>query len=234
MNGMTGKKDKSIKEGFGKAAGHDVIPLSQIMPTQITVGMRQVKSKQKFLRKLAQNPERLAKFLFEHPIPIVKGPEGKSYAIDHHHLGCALVREKFKTAIIVVVADYSALSKNDFWRTMEEMQYVHLYDEKGRKRSFKSIPEKLSDLKDDPYRSLAGFARRKGAFEKVHTPFSEFRWADYFRKNIPQKNVARDFEKALENAANLARKPEAYDLPGCKLKQDSSQGNAHPVCSYYG
>lgn len=231
---MAEKKDKSIKEWFDIMAGRNVIPLSEVRPTQITVGMRQVKSKQKFLRKLAQKPERLAKFLFEHPIPVVKGPEGKPYAIDHHHLGCALMREKFRTAVVVVVADYSSLSKVAFWKKMEEMQYVHLHDEKGCQRSFGAIPDSLVDLKDDPYRSLAGFARQKGAFEKVHTPFSEFRWADYFRKNIPQKCVARDFERALVNAAHLARKPEAQDLPGYKLKPDSSKENAHPVCSCSG
>ncbi len=222
MSGVVGMKNKSAKDGFDKTAGRDVIPLADIKPTQIAVGMLQVKAKQKALRKLAEKPEKLIQFLLEHPIPVVKGPEGKVYAIDHHHLACALMREKFKTVPTVQVADYSALSKADFWKKMEEMQYVHLHDEKGRLQSYKALPDSLADLKDDPYRSLAGLARQKGAFDKVHAPFSEFRWADYFRMNIPRKSVTRDFDKALANAAMLARDPAAYELPGYKASSASS------------
>lgn len=193
-----------------------VISLSKIKPTQITVGLRQVETKQKRLRKLARQPERLVTFLLERPIPLVKGPEGKPYAIDHHHLGYALVREKFKTAPMVWVADYSSLSESAFWKKMQEMQYVHPRDEQGRQKSFKEIPGRLSELRDDPYRSLAGFARRSGAFEKVQIPFTEFKWADYFRKHISRKCVKQNFGKALESAENLASKPAARNLPGYK------------------
>lgn len=241
---MTNKKHEFIKEIFSKNAAdpkkiskglldvaHDFIPLSQIMPTQITVGLRQVRSKQKKLRKLAHDPEKLLKFLLERPIPLVRGPKGKPYAIDHHHLGNALVRENFKMAALIWVADYSSLPKSAFWKKMEEMKYVHPHDENGRQRPFKAIPTKFSDLKDDPYRSLAGFARQNGAFEKVHIPYTEFRWADYFRKRIPPKSVVKDFGKALENAAHLACSVEAKDLPGYKIRQDSSNGHVNPVCS---
>lgn len=234
MNDKTEKKNVSTKEKFTRIAGghkkilraslnesQGVIPLSKIKPTQITVGLRQVETKQKRLRKLARQPEKLATFLLERPIPLVKGPEGKPYAIDHHHLGHALVRENFKTAPMVWIADYSSLSKSSFWKKMKEMQYVHPHDEKGHQKSFKAIPESLSELRDDPYRSLAGFARRLGAFEKVQIPFAEFKWADYFRKHISPKTVTRDFGKALETAANIADKPAAKDLPGYRLGNNS-------------
>lgn len=233
MNDKPEKKNE-IKEKFAGVAGdvkqvlmsslsksQNIVSLSKIKPTQITVGLSQVMAKQKRLRQLSVHPEKLAAFLIKRPIPLVLGPQGKHYAIDHHHLGCALVREKFKVAAMVYVADYSSLSQNDFWKKMQEMQYVHPRDENGRKKSFKAIPDKLSELKDDPYRSLAGLARRSGAFEKAQVPFAEFEWADYFRKSIPPKTVKRDFGKALKRAKNIANHEAAKGLPGYKIANGS-------------
>ena len=54
-------------------------------------------------------------------------------------------------------------------------------------------------LKDDPFRSLAGELRRAGGFAKETTPFSEFLWADFFRRKIKRKAVEADFSAAMES-----------------------------------
>jgi len=77
-------------------------------------------------------------------------------------------------------------------------------------------------LKDDPFRSLAGELRRAGGFAKDTTPFSEFLWADFFRRKIKRKAVEADFSVAMKRALLLARSEEAEYLPGwCGPKADA-------------
>jgi hypothetical protein len=77
-----------------------------------------------------------------------------------------------------------------------------------------AVPKTVADLKDDPFRSLAGELRRIGGFAKDTTPFSEFLWADFLRRRMKRKNVERDYDKALEKALDLAKSREAVYLPG--------------------
>jgi hypothetical protein len=72
----------------------------------------------------------------------------------------------------------------------------------------------VADLVDDPFRSLAGELRRAGGFAKDTTPFSEFLWADFFRRRVKRTLVENDFEHAIETALQLASSGEADFLPG--------------------
>ena len=113
----------SSARGMEKATKlYDVTPLSQLIPTQITVGMRLVREKQAHLRALKKNPEELKRFLLDHPIRVVLGPGKKVYVIDHHHLALALIREGYKTALMKVEADYSNYDQDKFWKKMQKMK----------------------------------------------------------------------------------------------------------------
>jgi hypothetical protein len=72
----------------------------------------------------------------------------------------------------------------------------------------------VTDLIDDPYRSLAGELRRAGGFAKDTTPFSEFLWANFLRQRIKRKLIERDFDRAMERALALAKSTDAGYLPG--------------------
>jgi hypothetical protein len=67
---------------------------------------------------------------------------------------------------------------------------------------------------DDPFRSLAGQLRRIGGFAKDITPFSEFLWADFFRRRIKRETAENEFVRALKIALKMARSKEASYLPG--------------------
>jgi hypothetical protein len=190
------------------------VAVKSLRPTQIAVGMRLVKAKRKGLRARERKPQELVTFIIENPIRAVRGPGGDLWVVDHHHLGHALQQEGFKTAPVVIIGDVSKVSRRDFWKTMEEKGWLHPFDSKGRKRPIKDIPAKIIDMEDDPYRSLAGFVREAGGFAKSQTPYAEFLWADYYRKLIPLKRLKRNFDKALEDAMDLAHKTEAAGLPG--------------------
>jgi hypothetical protein len=195
------------------------ILLSQLRPTQLTVGMLQVKHKRKRLRALERRPSELVDFILENPIRVVLGPAQTAYVIDHHHLGLALIKEKFETAPMEIEDDFSALSSTAFWKKMLARQFVHLEDAGGQRHPLQALPRNLKRLTDDPYRSLAGFVRAAGGFHKVATPFVEFQWADYFRTRIPEKLLNSHFHKALAQAMSLASHPDAADLPGYLIRQ---------------
>ena len=63
----------------------------------------------------------------------------------------------------------------------------------------------MSDLVDDPCRSLAGELRLTGGYVKDTTPFSEFLWADFLRRRMKRQNVERDFHGTLEEDLKLAK-----------------------------
>jgi hypothetical protein len=72
----------------------------------------------------------------------------------------------------------------------------------------------VEDLKDDPFRSLAGELRRAGGFAKDTTPFSEFLWADYLRGCVKPALVKEDFSAAMAKALAASKRKEASYLPG--------------------
>jgi hypothetical protein len=75
-------------------------------------------------------------------------------------------------------------------------------------------PNHLTKLIDDPYRSLAGYVRDAGGYEKSPTAFCEFQWADFLRSRIAIGPTRADFLAAVAAALKLAASPAAAKLPG--------------------
>jgi hypothetical protein len=188
------------------------IPIAALRPTQITVGMREVREKRAHWRK--HDPKTKAEFLGQHMIPVVLGPRKRHYVIDHHHLSLALHKEGVKDVLVLVVSDLSSLDADAFWTVLDHHSLMHPYDAGGRRRGPADIPKSLTELVDDPFRSLAGELRRAGGFAKDTTPFSEFLWADFLRRRMKRKKVEDDFSAALALAKKLAKSQEAHYLPG--------------------
>jgi hypothetical protein len=188
------------------------VPISELRPTQITVGMREVTAKRAHWRE--QGGRKGAEFLGKHMIPVVLGPKDRHYIIDHHHLARALHEEGVDNVLIVAVANLSKLEPDSFWFVMENRNFMHAYDDKGRRRDYTDIPKSVSALVDDPFRSLAGELRRAGGYAKDTTPFSEFLWADFLRRRIKRKMVESNFSHAVEKALELAKSRDAGYLPG--------------------
>src|SRR5215469_1597331 len=160
------------------------VPIESLRPTQITVGMREVEEKRKRLRK--QKPQKIGPFIGRHMIPVVLGPKKRHYIIDHHHLSLALHKEGLRDVLVTVVLDLSALDLDAFWTVLDHKSLVYPFDAQGRRRDF----------------------------AEDTTPFSEFLWADFFRRKIKRKAVEADFSAATERALRLARSEEAEYLPG--------------------
>lgn len=188
------------------------VTLEDLRPTQMTVGYAEVQEKKLAWKNLTKDERK--PFLSNHCFPGVLGPKGNLYIVDHHHLGMALIEEEVRQAQLIVLKDFSALNIDEFWTVMDHHQWVHPYDAQGHRHELDAIPKKITALTDDPYRSLAGEARRAGAYPKDKTPFTEFLWADFFRRRIPAELLANDMPEALKQALALAHTPEAAHLPG--------------------
>jgi hypothetical protein len=188
------------------------VPIADLRPTQITVGMREVEEKRQRWRE--HKGKKKDEFLGRHMIPVIRGPKDRAYVIDHHHLSRALLDEGQPSVLVSVVADLRSLDRDAFWIFLDNRSWCHPYDQDGVRRGFGDIPNSIGDLRDDPFRSLAGELRRLGGYSKETVPFSEFLWADFFRRRMKRKSVETDFNGALEKAMKLAKSTEASILPG--------------------
>ena len=195
------------------------VNIGDLRPTQITVGMREVNAKRKGWRE--RKGKKAAEFLGKHMIPVILGPNDRHYIIDHHHLTRALHEEGVKDVLVTVIGNFSMVDRDTFWTVLDSRNWMHPFDDKGHRRGYKDIPKSVTDLVDDPFRSLAGELRRLGGFSKDTTPFSEFLWADFLRRRIKRKLVELDFDGALTAAMKLAKSQDAVYLPGwCGPSQD--------------
>jgi hypothetical protein len=188
------------------------IAIDDLRPTQITVGMREVEAKRRHWK--ARAAEKKQTYVQEHMVPVILGPKKSYYILDHHHLVRALQEEKVENIFVYVVADLSMLDRDAFWYVLDNRNWMHPFDQNGKRRDYDAVPDRVSGLVDDPFRSLAGSLRRAGGFAKDETPYTEFLWADFLRRRIARKLVEGDFEQALDEALQLAKSRQADYLPG--------------------
>jgi hypothetical protein len=188
------------------------VPVADLRPTQMTVGMHEVEIKRKEWRELA--PSKSREFLGRHMIPIVRGPKDRPYVIDHHHLARALHEEGVEQVLVSAVADLRRLDKDEFWTFLDNRGWMHPFDGEGVRQPRTAIPKSVAGLVDDPYRSLAGELRFAGGFAKDLTPYSEFLWADALRRRVDRKVASGDFKVAVQQALAFAKSSDASYLPG--------------------
>lgn len=188
------------------------LTLSDLRPTQMTVGLREVLRKRHEWR--AAKPKARQKLLRDHVLPVIIGPKGHLYLLDHHHFARALAEEKVRTAPVYIEADLQHLPKEEFWTFMDNNCWCHAYDSDGRRRKLGAIPKSLSDLSDDPFRSLVADVQRAGGCAKSDKPFWEFVWADFLRQRLSRHKLRSDYDSELDHAVRIARSTDAKHLPG--------------------
>ena len=192
------------------------VEIHRLRPTQITVGMIEVEDKRAKLEALGKHEQRA--FLEAHPIPAVWGPEDKLYITDHHHLGRAACEAGIDTGFFWIEDDYSGVPVAQFWPKMIAACWAHPIDQNGKRCPCADIPNHLEKLHDDPYRSLAGYVRNAGGYDKTPAAFAEFLWADFFRPRVVIGPTRADFNHSVQQALTLARSGAAANLPGYKGK----------------
>ncbi len=190
----------------------------RLHPTQFALGWREVAAKRD--RIAAMTPDERGAYLRKKDVPIVIGPGGRAYLTDGYHTLRALIEAPVadKTAFGHVLANWSTLAPAEFWARMESSGYAHLRDAAGAPRPATELPASLTAMQLDPYRGLAWAVMEAGGFaERKDVLFQEFRWAEHFRGKVAWDDADDDaFERAVEDARGLARRPEAQGLPGAR------------------
>lgn len=231
--------------GDAQPGGIHQLRIGKLSPTQFAVGKAEVQIKSARMKhKHMHNPQKLHDYLITRPVPVVVR-RNKFYVVDHHHLVRALYEALHKDlgddiCVLVEVMWNASAVENDvyFWKTMYERKWVYLYArDGGGPHPPKRLPKKIEDLEYDAYRSLAWIVRSKQGYIKNNAPFSEFRWADFFRKRVLEDEavlagkshfddfafivddqgrlaLTPDGEEIVEAAMALVRSPEARGLPG--------------------
>src|ERR1700740_3438471 len=93
------------------------IPILSLRPTQMTVGMREVKEKRQRWRE--NKSKKQSELLGKHMIPVVYGPDERYYVVDHHHLARALYDEGVKDILVNVIGGLRMVEKDAFGGVMD-------------------------------------------------------------------------------------------------------------------
>lgn len=176
-----------------------------LKPTQFSLGNKDVEDK----------VEKLQTHGIDHnkKVPVVIGPNGALYMIDHHHFVRAMWECGYSHVEVEVKADLSKLSKKKFWTAMRKMKWAFLYDQLGHGPHNPSyLPDDVRGMGDNKYRSLAWMIRERGGFDKSSKPFAEFYWSEMFRKRM--KGVDPFSKKGISAAMKLCKSKAAKKLPG--------------------
>jgi hypothetical protein len=130
------------------------VSISDLRPTQITVGVREVNAKRKGWRE--KEGKKGGEFLGKHMIPVIRGPGNRLYIIDHHHLARFLHEEGVKDVLVEVMADLSMVDRDAFWTVLDNRNWMHPFDDRRRGRDYKGY----SEIGARPRRRSVSFASR--------------------------------------------------------------------------
>lgn len=188
------------------------IDIAALHPTQLTLGLQEVERRAGIMRGLSRRE--LRALLESKPVPFVVGPKRRLYMIDHHHLCRALLAAGHETVLLGEArADWSGLDLRAFWHRMETDGLCWPIDVEGNRRPCVKIPRHVSELTDNPWRTLARGVRGE-AYANEDTPFQEFMWGNYYRSFMTTRLLETDIVLAEKLAVKVSLLDEAQDLPG--------------------
>lgn len=192
----------------------ELLPIEQLRPTQMAVGMRAVTFKRRKLELRASKRRPLKKIAQSRLIPAIRGPGREVFMIDNHHFALALWQASQRVVNVGIIDDYSHLSHERFWQLMEATGRLYPYDEQGCRIDPNRLPLWLHALRHDPFCDLAWEVREAGGFAKVRVPYAEFQWANYFRDHFSLDDIRSDYRKTVKKAISLCASNDANALPG--------------------
>jgi hypothetical protein len=146
------------------------------------------------------------KYLLRHnkEEPVIIGPGSIFYITDHHHLARALYEVGASTTYCTIVDNLSDAKADDFWKHLKDNNEVYLEDQNGNPIKPNDLPTSVKDLRNDPFRSLAGAVRESCGFEKGRS-----HWA---QTGIAIKDIDANFDNATNAALHLAAEKDAASL----------------------
>jgi|GEM_PF-6286161 len=172
---------------------HCYAALTQIAPTQMNIGLLPIEHRtSKILKESRQNE--LNKYIDKRKTRAIKGPDGKYYILDRHHLAASLyyspISYQQKKILVDQIDDQSAKDRTEFLNWMDENNYLYLKNN-GKKMSPEDLPREVSELTNDSYRGLIWLAIRTNTIKKPKDAanYFEFSLAEQIRKEIDLSRV---------------------------------------------
>ena len=191
------------------------LPLAALQPTQLCVGMAEIRSRQLDFAK--DDPKEQRRYLKRKPTPLVRSAAGELWMVDRHHrLRALLELDPEATAFGYVVLQLEVSERHQVLEQLHQRGWLYLYDGRGLgPLPPTALPTSLSGTQDDPYRSLVWKLKREGLVEAAPLiPFHEFRWGAWLRsRNLPPFSSER-LDSALPAARALVRSQAAAHLAG--------------------
>jgi hypothetical protein len=139
--------------------------------------------------------------------------------VDRHHRLRGLIEiDPRAEAFGYVVLQLAGLDRHGVLEELHSRGWLYLYDGRGLGPLPPSaLPDSLTGLQDDPYRSLVWKLKKEGLIDPAPLiPFHEFRWAAWLRRRpLPPFNSS-ELEPALASARTLVRSSAAAHLAGWK------------------
>jgi len=177
------------------------VPIAQLQPTQMCVGLAEVRSRQ--LDFSEESGDQRRRYLRSKPVPLVRNASGLFWMMDRHHR----LRGLIELAPESIAFGYIALevSSDDRSLVLEELErrgWLYLHDGRGLgPLPATALPSTLHGLQDDPYRSLVWKLKKEGCIEpEPLIPFHEFRWGAWLRsRSLPPFSSTH-----LDSASHLA------------------------------
>ena len=199
----------------GKAGELIDVPISSLQPTQMCVGLAEVRSRQVDFSQESSQERR--QYLGGKPVPLVRDMSGRLWMVDRHHRLRALVEiDPVAVAFGYVVMELETDDRSVVLNALQERGWLYLYDGRGQgPLEATALPTSLLGLQDDPYRSLVWKLKKEGLIEAAPLiPFHEFRWGAWLRtRSLPPFSSSR-LDPALPAARTLVRSTSASHLAG--------------------
>jgi hypothetical protein len=193
------------------------VAIADLHPTQMCVGLAEVRSRQiDFSQESSKQRQR---YLRGKPVPLARNGSGELWMVDRHHRLRGLIElDPEAQAFGYVVLQLDSPDRHVMLEELRERGWLYLHDGRGLGPLAPSaLPQRLTGLQDDPYRSLVWKLKKEGMIEPVPLiPFHEFRWGAWLRRRpLPPFSSSR-LEPALPAARALVRSSAASHLAGWK------------------
>jgi hypothetical protein len=193
------------------------LAVASLHPTQMCVGLAEVRSRQADFR--AESSRERRSYLGSKPVPLARNSAGAVWMIDRHHrLRALLELEPEAVAFGYVVLEVASDARAVVLEELQRRGWLYLHDGRGLGPLPPSdLPSNLLGLQDDPYRSLVWKLKKEGVITAAPLiPFHEFRWGAWLRSRPLPPFSSLNLEPALPAARSFARSSAASHLAGWK------------------
>lgn len=193
------------------------LAVASLQPTQMCVGLAEVRSRQADFR--AESSRERRSYLGSKPVPLARNSAGAVWMIDRHHrLRALLELEPEAVAYGYVVLEVASDARAVVLEELQRRGWLYLHDGRGLGPLPPSdLPPNLLGLQDDPYRSLVWKLKKEGVITAAPLiPFHEFRWGAWLRSRPLPPFSSLNLDPALPAARSFARSSAASHLAGWK------------------